>query len=63
MGVSESVYGGVDMHAVRVCGVWWGLCVGVVGCVDGPWGGGGWPPTPPPWASLACMGWGGVWQL
>ena len=27
-------------HAVRVCCMWWGMCGGIVGHVDGPWGGG-----------------------
>ena len=39
---------------------------GIVGHVDGPWGGGGLPPTPPPWQSASCIGgagWLQLWQV
>ena len=53
----------VHMHAVRVCCMWWGMCEGVVGHVDGSCVGGGWPPTSPPWPSQAWMCGAGWWQL
>ena len=44
-------------HAVRVCCMWWGMCGGGVGHVDGPWG--GWLTPHTPTMGISSMhGWG-----